>query len=341
MLQMGRPLASVVVLNHNNSRYIPDCLASLLDQEMPKGSYEVIFADNGSNDDSVDIVRNQFPEVQLIEFSRNYGFCEGNNRVVEYARGKYIVFLNIDTVVHRKWLSELVNVAESDETVKACQSNMLMPWVKEFRSIDREGFPRNVYYYDLTRFGYAAYVSKPFEERPMRSVFLEGGSLLIERDLISSPNYAFDPDFGSYCEDLDLALRMNIWGYKTITVPTSIVYHINSFSVKARTDKTSICTAIRIVRNRIIAFHKNMTNAEFVLFLPWLLIGSPFKVRQFGWSLSKQFVYWLGAIPITLLGLQQALFMLHQFKEKRQENLKRRRCGNWWLLKKVLEGTDR
>jgi GT2 family glycosyltransferase len=336
MSNMQKPLASVIVTNYNDSIYIPDCLTSLLDQDMPKDDYEIIFADDGSSDGSVDIVRDRYPEVRLLESGQNCGFCENNNRATKYAHGKYVVFLNVDTIVHRKWLSELVNVAESDVVIKACQSNMLMPWVNEFRPIDREGFPRNVYYQDITRFGYVAYRSKPFDESPMRSMFLAGSCSLIERDLISFPNYAFDPDIGFYCEDLDLGLRVNILGYKTVTVPTSIFYHRNSFALKATADKASMRKTVQIVRNRILAFYKNMTNAEFMLFLPLLLIGSPFKVRELGWGLGKQFIYGLGSIPVMLLGLQQALFSLHQFEEKRQQNLKQRRRSEWWLLKKVL-----
>ena len=169
--------------------------------------------------------------------------------------------------------------------------------------------------------------------------FLEGGSLLIERDLVRFPNYAFDVDLGLYCEDLDLALRLNILGYKTVTVPTSVVYHYNSFAMKAGPDKKSLQKSVHIVRNRIIAFYKNMTNIEFILFLPLLLVGAPLKVRELGWSLRKQFLYGVGAIPVTVLSLQQALLLLDRFVDKRKRNLNQWRHGEWWLLKKVLRGT--
>jgi hypothetical protein len=311
-----------------------------MDQDMPRKDYEIIFADNGSEDGSVDVVQKQFPDVRLIKFDRNYGFSEGNNRAAEYAHGKYIVFLNIDTIVHQKWLSELVNAAESEKAIKACQSNMLMPWVNEFGSTKREGFPQNTYYYDISCYGYTAYRIKPFQKNPKRSTFLEGGSFLIERELVKPPNYAFDVDLGLYCEDLDLALRLNILGYKTVTVPTSVVYHFNSFAMKAGSDKKSLQITVQIIRNRIIAFYKNMTNLEFILFLPLLLIGAPFKVRELGWSLKKQLLYGLGAIPVTALGLLQALSKLNRFTDKRKQNLKHRKRCEWWLLKKVLGSTQ-
>lgn len=332
-----RPLASVVVINYNDGIYVSDCLSSLLDQDMHEDDYEVIFADNGSTDGSVDIVRNQFPEVRLIEFGQNYGFSEGNNRAVEHARGRYVVFLNVDTVVHRKWLSELVRVAESDAEIKACQSSVIMPWVAEFSSPDREAFPQDLHYYDLRHFGYTSYTSKPFDANPKRSMFLIGCTLLVEKELVSAPHHAFDTDLGFYCEDTDLALRVNILGYKTVTVPTSIIYHYNSFAMKAQADRNSIQKSTKVIRNRILAFYLNMTNAEFFLYLPFILVGAPFKVRELGWGLGKQLVYGLGAVPVTLLALQQAFSARHKFEKKRRQNLQRRRRGNWWLLRKVLE----
>ena len=127
-------------------------------------------------------------------------------------------------------------------------------------------------------------------------------------------------------------------GYKTVTVPTSVVYHYNSLAMKAGSNKKSVQKSVHIVRNRILAFYKNMTKLEFMLFLPVMLVGAPLKVRELGWSLRKQFLYGVEAIPVTMLGLQQALLMLNRFVDKRKRNLKQRKRCEWWLLKKVLGG---
>ena len=97
---MQKLIASVIVLNYNCETFVPNCLTSLMDQDMLSKDYEIIFANNGSIDRSVNIVQKRFPDVRLVKFDRNYCFGEGNNRAVEYASGKYVVFLNIDTVVH-------------------------------------------------------------------------------------------------------------------------------------------------------------------------------------------------------------------------------------------------
>ena len=76
--------ASVIVLASNDKKYLQACLESLLDQDMPPGSYELIYADNASTDGSADYVKAAFPTVRVVELEKNFGFAEGNNRAAHY-----------------------------------------------------------------------------------------------------------------------------------------------------------------------------------------------------------------------------------------------------------------
>jgi GT2 family glycosyltransferase len=109
--------ASVIVLGYNGKDFLAECLASILDQSYPAEDYEVIYADNASIDGSADLVAERFPSVRMVRFERNLGFAEGNNRAAELARGRYLVFLNQDTVVHRHWLTEMVAAMGNDPLV--------------------------------------------------------------------------------------------------------------------------------------------------------------------------------------------------------------------------------
>ena len=82
-------IASVIVLAYNDKQYLQACLSSLIDQDLPADSYEVIYADNASTDGSVEFVEENFPTVRVVQLEHNYGFAEGNNRAAEYAKGKY------------------------------------------------------------------------------------------------------------------------------------------------------------------------------------------------------------------------------------------------------------
>ncbi|MCP4362236.1 MAG: glycosyltransferase, partial [Chloroflexi bacterium] len=112
-------IASVIILGYNGKDFLEACLSSVLDQSYPSEKYEVIFADNASVDGSAAYVASNFPTVHVARFDRNWGFAEGNNRAAELAKGRYLVFLNQDTIAHYDWLAEMVRVMESDSSIKA------------------------------------------------------------------------------------------------------------------------------------------------------------------------------------------------------------------------------
>ena len=91
------PILSILIVNYNGRRFIPDCLGSL--RERVSLPHEVILVDNGSADGSADLVRSEFPEVRLIAEGRNHGFTAGNNLAAREARGAYLLLLNTDTIL--------------------------------------------------------------------------------------------------------------------------------------------------------------------------------------------------------------------------------------------------
>jgi len=329
--------ATVIVLGYNGLSYIDKCLSSILDQDFPISNYEVIWADNCSTDGSAEYVTRCFPSVRVLRFDQNYGFAEGNNRAVDYANGKYIVFLNQDTIVHRKWLSELVHAAESNSRIKACHSNMLMPWHSERLPETQEAMLQCVHIADLTRFGYVGYRQVPFTNEYVRTLFVSGASVLIAREVFKDLDYVFDPDLSAYCEDTDLGLRINSLGYETVLVPTSILYHNQE-------PQDSLALAVLrkanlIVKNRFLVFFKNMYISEYVLFLPFLLLGAPFKMREFGWEGHKKIIYAFGSIPLTLCSFARALLEFPRYFDKRRKILSKRKREKFWLLRRLVRSS--
>lgn len=332
----GLPIASVIVLNWNTRAFIDDCLLSLLDQDMNSAEYEILFVDNGSSDGSAEYVEKHYPSVRLLRWDRNYGFAEGNNRAIPYARGRYLAFINVDTVAHRRWLPELVQTITTLPKVKACHSNQVMPWVDEYSKMERDELLSRAYVYDLSRLGYVTYASQPFHHRPVRTLFLSGASTMIDRSILNKLEYAFDPSFFAYCEDLDLALRINALGFKTVMVPTSILYHRNPLSVKVWPDLATARQISRLISNKIIAYFKSMNLLEFILFLPLLLIGTPCKVTMLPWSGLRKAVYLLASIPLTFFAFARAVTELPRFIDKRRRVLEQRQGGRFWLIKQIV-----
>lgn len=117
------PLVSVITVNFNGARYLPDLLTSLGRQSYSR--YEVLLVDNGSTDDSVDIARQCAPEVRIVQAPDNLGFSEGNNLGIREARGAYVALINNDTVVEPDWLEHLVDEACSSPAIGAVGSKIL------------------------------------------------------------------------------------------------------------------------------------------------------------------------------------------------------------------------
>ena len=112
---MGKPHVSIVIVNYNGSKHLDGCLNAILKQS--KISFELIVVDNGSTDGSAEYLTENFPTLNLVQSEVNLGYSRAINLGVQYAKGTYIMVLNMDIVVERDWLSPLVNYLESHPEV--------------------------------------------------------------------------------------------------------------------------------------------------------------------------------------------------------------------------------
>ena len=112
---MNNPLVTIVILNWNGRELLQECLNSVLKTEYKPT--EIIVVDNGSTDDSVEFVRNDYKTVIILENGKNLGYGEGNNRGIAIANGKYVVTLNNDIIVEEDWLNKPITYLENDEKI--------------------------------------------------------------------------------------------------------------------------------------------------------------------------------------------------------------------------------
>src|SRR5262245_38621882 len=112
------PVISVIVLNYNGCEHLAPCLSSILSCNSAD-NIDLIVVDNGSTDESVEMVRVSFPDVRIITSPSNLGFSQGANLGAAHARGEYLSFVNNDMRVDRNWLTPLIQEIESEEDV-AC-----------------------------------------------------------------------------------------------------------------------------------------------------------------------------------------------------------------------------
>jgi GT2 family glycosyltransferase len=327
------PLASVVVLGYNGREYLEDCLGSVTDQDLPQDQYEVVYADNGSRDGSAAFVRERYPSVRVVEFERNYGYAEGNNRAVEQTTGRYVVFLNQDVVVHRSWLRESVAALESAPDVGAAHANTVQPWYPEYAGMAGRAMPDVTYTAELTRLGYAHYRKLGRVEGAVDVLFLHGVSIIIRRNVLERLGYAFDPDFFAYAEDMDLGLRVRNLGYRCVVAPQAVVYHKHTLKTQL-SPRVALHTA-RIIRNRYLAFYKVMSGWEFAAMAPLLTFGAPLNALEFGLPPARRVLYGLALVPATALALVTALLSLPRYASKRRAVLAQRAGRSPWCLRAV------
>jgi GT2 family glycosyltransferase len=280
----SQPFVSVIILSHNGVSYLNDCLRTVIDQDYPQDRYEVILADNGSTDGSQELIRNEYPQVIVLDFGRNHGFARGNNLAKDAARGELLVFLNQDTIVGRTWLRALVE-ALTIEGYHACSSNILSPRNGEFRGVEARATPTHVYYYELTKFGYADQLIVSFREQVIPTTFISGASFIIRRDIIERVSYLFDETLGTYCEDTELALRLWRAGFRVGAAPRSVVYHFSSFSYSLERHK--VWKHFMMIRNRFFAYRKALPPREFIARLPYLAVSHPHKVFKRARSINR------------------------------------------------------
>lgn len=218
---MPYPTISVIVLNYNGLRYMEDCFASLSRLDYPSDRVELVLADNGSNDGSVEYVRQRFPQVRVIQFDRNWGISIALNRSIEQVQSQYVALLNSDMKVHEHWLTGLVDALGNEEGV-VCASSKILNWdgnLMDFGGtlmlFTGQGRADGYHDPDLSAYDGVRYIFAPCS-----------GAMLIDRELFLDVG-SFDERFSIYFDDIDLGWRLWILGYKVVYAPESTCNHVH------------------------------------------------------------------------------------------------------------------
>jgi len=211
-------LLTVIVPNWNGSKFLPTCLDALARQTYP--AVEIIVADNASEDGSQELIRTQYQQVKLIELPENRGFTGACNAGIQTAMGEFIALLNNDTEVDVNWAAAVMDAFARHPEVGIVASKMLLfdqrdhiHTAGDFFTLDGRAGNRGVWQRDEGQFDYEEYVfSACGGSSPYRKTMLDQiGSL--------------DDDFFFSLEDIDLAWRAQLSGWRCLYTPQAIVYH--------------------------------------------------------------------------------------------------------------------
>jgi hypothetical protein len=218
---------SIVILNFNGEGCLEQCLSSVFKTDYP--NYEVILVDNASTDEGLDRTKKTFgsnSNLKIVRNSENLGFSQGNNIGFKHSKGKYVVFLNNDTVVEPSMLKILVKTMMTDRTIGLAQSLLLRI---DGRKIQTAGWLFSDYL--ILQSSLAENESPQCIFPPMFEVsFVSGAAMIIERELIHEIGL-FEPTVGFYYDDTLLSLKTWIAGKRVVTVSQSRVRHIGGATI--------------------------------------------------------------------------------------------------------------
>jgi GT2 family glycosyltransferase len=242
------PFVSIIILNYNGEKFLKKCLQSVLSSNYE--NFEIVLVDNGSTDKSLESVRpfDRDPRLKMVCLKENLGFSRGNNTGASVASGKYIVFLNNDTMVDRDWLKELVNVMERNQNVGAAQPKLL--FLERQDEVQGAGNFIDTLGFTIPRTRLAEEKGKYDEQVEIAAT---GAALIIRRNLFDHIR-GFEPRFFVYYEDTDLSWRVYLAGKSVLFVPSSIVYHAEGAGL------SRVKLALRLnhyVRNQLFTVFKN------------------------------------------------------------------------------------
>lgn len=251
---------AVIVLNWNGEKLLQQYLPSVLSHTPPYLG-RVVVVDNHSDDRSVEFLRNDFPDVELVCFDKNYGFAGGYNRIIAQVETEYVVLLNSDVEVEAGWLQPLVDVLDNQPEVAAVQPK-LRSWEKrgyfEYAGasggyIDCYGFPFcRGRILDVTEQDKGQYD----DEVP---VFWCSGAALCVRRQVFLDCGGLDEQFFAHMEEIDLCWRMQNAGYTLKVVPRSVVYHLGGGTLPMNHPRKLFLN----YRNNLLMLHKNLGEQEY------------------------------------------------------------------------------
>ena len=305
---------SAIVINHNRKDLLLECLESLKAQTV--SASEIILVDNASVDGSIELVRERFSNVHVVENINNRSFSASCNQGINLAQGEFVLLLNNDVVLDKHYLERLIGIIQKDERIGIAGGKILsadkvhIDSAGQFLARSRKVIDRG--YKELER---GQYNKSSF-------VFSIGASCaLYRRSMLEGVREGaeyFDEDFEFFYEDMDLAWRSQRKGWAVYYEPRSVAYHKRGATAKtkkpfiaplrryyvAHLNLHLLCCAIR---NRYLMILKNDSALNILRNFPFIL-----------WYEIKQACYLLLFRPATIICMVKSRQILKKSLQKRK-----------------------
>lgn len=318
------PVLSVIVLNYNGRAWLGPCLTALATQGRAP-AFEVLLADNGSTDGSIDFVRERFPLAVIVENGRNLGFAAGNNAAARAARGAVLVFLNNDTVPAPDWLARLYGVYSSVVQPALVTSKIVRLDRPEIIDSAGDGYLRAG---GAFKHGHGEGAGTAGMTREVFGAC--GAAFMIGRDLFERLG-GFDERFFMVYEDVDLSYRARLAGARCFVAADASVRHAGS----ATLGTLSASAVYHGQRNLEWTWIKNTPRSLLIRSLPSHVVYSLAGVAHY--VLNGRGLSAIGGKAAALIGLPRVLAERRAIQQTRAVDdraLERVMTKGWLSLKR-------
>ncbi|MCD7820239.1 MAG: glycosyltransferase family 2 protein, partial [Lachnospiraceae bacterium] len=212
--------ATIVIPNLNGINYLGPCLDSLMRQS--RQDFSIVLIDNGSQDSSVEFVKTHYPEVIIRRFEQNEGFCRAVNEGIRMSSTPYVILLNNDTVCADTFVEEMVRAIDHTPGAFSCAAKIVQ--MQDPERMDDAGD-----FYCAFGWAYALGKGKPAGNyNRKREIFASCAAAAIYRREVFDETGLFDEAHFAYLEDIDVAYRARIAGYRNYYAPAALVRHVGS-----------------------------------------------------------------------------------------------------------------
>lgn len=282
---------SIIIVNYNTKNLTRNCINSIFEHTKDI-QFEVLLSDNGSTDGSIEMLKNEFPEVKLILNNENLGFGKANNRALKIAQGKYILYLNSDTFLLNNAVKLFFDYWENSadkEVIGALGCNLLSKKMKIIFSAERR-FPNSVgiiktnivtlceTYLQIFYKALPSIYSFTIKRLEGEVGYVCGADLFVKND----NNAKFDEKFFMYCEETDLQFKLMKQHKKRLIIDGPKIIHLEG----ASSNKTKLYPKSQIYASisRIIYLKNNFKPGFAILFLIKLITTltwiNPFIIKD-------------------------------------------------------------
>lgn len=318
---MNNGKTSIIIVNYNGIKWLKDCLDSIYKQIYK--NIEIIVVDNGSIDDSIVFIRDNYSNIKIIENKKNLGFGTANNLGVNIATGDLLLFLNNDIKIKDDhFLKKLIDFKAKNNL------NITGPKILNFKEEDvYEGRKLSI---DVT--GYLGWGKKTF--------YIEGCALLISKDDFLNLG-GFDEKYFMYSEDIDLCWRAHIYGMKIGLCESAEIIHFGGGSSETTQLKKNIKHVVPVLRryevekNNIRNVLKSYSLPTIICVIPLIIIEilseSVLYLITGNWKIIR---YIIGAVWWNIVNLEDTL-------KKRRRIQSLRIVSDRLILKKMIFGVNK